>query len=119
MNKYAFIGGLSRRLFTRGALGMGVKPGTAKAVGRFGETLGPLMLGSYLFRSENPLVSGVGQAMTFAPMFKGMIPRSARRDLMSSATKVKKPAPVPGYSGAQKTMNFEAPPVASKQKTMF
>lgn len=56
----------------RAAKAMGVARGARKGWGQFGASAAPLIAGSFLQRSENPVLSGVGTAMTFAPMFKGM-----------------------------------------------
>ena len=109
MKKHDFIAGLGERLLDKEAIigkwvagptiramrGLGMSPRRATQVGRFAATAAPMVAGSFLQRSENPLVSGVGSAMTFAPMFSGMTRGKVTSGPLSGNGKVPAGSPVP------------------------
>lgn len=101
MDKYA----IGARLGEAAAARMGMNPQAQKAMGEFGRMAVPMVAGSYLQRSESPLVSGLGTALTYAPMFMGMMPKN----LWGPDTPVGKTAP----TGAPKTTPTVAPKATS------
>jgi len=87
MNRNEFAAGLGARMMDKEAISarligapvakmmrksFGMNPRRSVQVGRFAATAAPMIAGGFLQRSENPLVSGIGSAMTFMPMFAGM-----------------------------------------------
>lgn len=105
-------------MFERGganiAKRMGMSPEAQKGIGQFSRMAAPMVAGSYLQRSDNSLLSGIGTAMTYAPMFMGMMPNK----LWGPDTPVKTPAGAkPAPAGPAKSMPAAGAPLKSMKAT--
>lgn len=107
----AAVFGIGQRLGEGVASRLGMNPAAQKSMGEFGRMAVPMVAGSYLQRSEDPMLSGLGTALTYAPMFMGMMPKN----LWGPQTPVGKPKPAgPPASKPQAGSMAKQPPKSMK-----